>query len=311
MGTSALSIVIATSSRYLLVEKLLGSLEDQTFRDFEMILVCIKSDRRMREISSKFGATLLEDGGKGLEYARNLGIKEAEGRIVVFVDDDVVLERNWLELILKNFDTDPRVGGVGGIPIAARDGKVSSHPVFRDVILDLMTNKAQGLTGWQGKRESCKQRVDLLSGSNMAFRHNVLLQVGGFDENFYGCSAGEDVDMCLRISKEGYYLVLDPEAKAYHYSDDVERWSAHHKNDPAFFYALADNQTYWLAKHQIVKGLKWVPYLLFRFSNAFFWMIKTRNILVFFSYAKGLLRGRIRGSSWVYYSMRKDRFGGS
>lgn len=302
MGACVVSVVIATSSRYGPVEELLKSLENQTFRDFEIIMVCIQIDEKMREISSKYGARLLEDEGKGRCYARNLGVRKAGGRIVVFLDDDVVLEKSWLELIVKNFRSNSRIGGVGGIPITVKDGKVSSHLAFHDAVYDLMINKAEGLTGWHGKSESCRWKVDFLSGSNMAFRCDVLLQIGGFDENFYWSSIGEDVDLCLRVSREGCYVILDPRAKAYHHSDYVQRWSTFHKNDPAFFFALADNQTYLPVKHHIVRGLKWLPYLLFRFSNALYWMLQTRNTRIFFSYTRGIFRGRIRGRSWACWS---------
>lgn len=187
------------------------------------------------ELSLEYGAKLLKDEGKGRCYARNLGIKEAEGRIVVFLDDDVALEKDWLELIVRDFNSDPRIGGVGGIPITVKDGEVSSHLAIYVTIYDIMINKAKGLTGWQGKNGFCREKVDFLSGSNMAFRRDVLLQIGGFDENFYWSSVGEDVDICLRVVKAGYYLVLDPNAKAYHFSDWIKRWLTFHKNDPAFF----------------------------------------------------------------------------
>lgn len=309
MGDTSVSIVIATS-RSKVIERLLKSLRDQTFRDFEIILACIKIDRGMKELSSKYGARLLEDEGKGLEYARNLGIKEARGEIVVFLDDDVALEKDWLELIVKDFNINPRVGGVGGIPIPAKDDKILSHLFFYETITDLMINRAEGLTGWQGKSESFAEKVDFLSGSNMAFRRAILLQIGGFDENFYGSSVGEDVDVCLSVSKEGYHLILDPNAKAYHYSDCIQRWSTFHRNNPRFFFALADNQTYLPVKHQTVKGLKWLPYLLFRFSNAVVWMLKTRNMWVFFSYVRGIFKGRTRGNYSAHCSLQQNRFGG-
>lgn len=306
MATRTVTIVVATSSRHRLLEGLLKSLRDQTFRDFEIILVCIRIDKKMREISLEYGAKLLEDEGKGRCYARNLGMKKAQGGIVVFLDDDVVLEKNWLELIVKDFYSDSRIGGVGGIPITVKDRKISSHLAFYDAVYDLMINKAQGLTGWLGKDSVCRWKVDFLSGSNMAFRCDVLHQIGGFDENFYWSSIGEDVDLCLRVLKEGCCVILDPRAKAYHHSDYIQRWSKFHKNDPAFFFALADNQTYFPVKHHLVWGLKWLPYLLFRFSNAFYWMLRTRNMRIFFSYWRGIFRGRVRGKFWACCRSQQD-----
>jgi glycogen(starch) synthase len=253
----------------------------------------------------KYGASLLEDHGKGRCYARNLGINKARGSVVVFLDDDVILEKDWLELVAENFNLDCRIGGVGGIPITMKEGKESSHLVIYDFIYELMVNNAEGLTGyqgWQGKDRPYKTKINVLSGSNMAFRRDILLRIGGFDENFYGPSIGEDVDLCLRVSRKGYYLILDPNLNAYHYSDHIERWSAY-KNEPGFFFALADNQIYLPVKHQIIRRLNWFPYLLFRFSGAIYLMLKTRKVSILFYYLKGMLNGRMRGKSAAYYRL--------
>jgi GT2 family glycosyltransferase len=229
LDPTAATIVIATSSRYELLEQLLKSLADQTFKDFRTILVCIKIDGRIEGISSKYDAILLEDERKGRCYARNLGVKKAEGSIVVFLDDDVTLEKDWLELIMNDFRLNPRIGGVGGVPISVENGKASFLPTLYDFIYDLMINKAGGLVGWQGKIGDCPKQVDFLSGSNMAFRRDILLWLGGFDENFYWSSLGEDVDLCLRVTEQGYLVILDPRAKAHHFSDFIQRWSTSHR----------------------------------------------------------------------------------
>ena len=297
LNEPSVSIIVATSSRYKRLEKLLYCLHNQTFQNFEIILVCIKADEAMRKMSLKYNARLLEDEGKGLCHARNLGIKEAKGKIVFFLDDDVTLGKNWVEMVVKNFDLDCHIGGVGGTPISAKDNDTLSNVGIYDIISDTVINKSKRLVGWQSKNIVYKAKVDFLSGSNMAFRRDILLKIGGSDENFYGPSVGEDVDLCLRISNAGYHLILDPKASVYHHSDCIQRWSTYHKNNPSFFSSLADNQTYFCVKHQIAIGFKWFPYLLFRFLNALFWMIKTRNPKIFFSYIRGIFKGRARANA--------------
>lgn len=277
-----------TSSRYRPLEKLLKSLQEQTFSNFDITLVCIRTSEKLKEMALKFDTKLFEDGGKGRNYARNLGATKTTGKIIAFLDDDVVLQKDWLELIVKNFYKNS-IGGVGGIPISTKD-KGSSFPLNYATIYYKVINKARGLS----RGPIYGGRVDFLSGSNMAFRRNVFLQVGGFDENFYGPSASEDVDICLRIVERGYYLLVAPKAEVYHHSDFVKRVLTFHNKHPGFFLALADNQTYCIVKNQTIRNLKWFPYLLFRFLNAIYWMIRTQNIRVFFAYVKGILKGRIR-----------------
>jgi GT2 family glycosyltransferase len=301
------SIVIATSSRYESLDKLLNCLRNQTYQNFEIILVCIKADEVIRRLSLKYNAKFLEDQGKGLCYARNLGIREAKGKIVIFLDDDVILDRDWVEIVVKNFNLNCRIAGVGGIPIPVKDNRTPHRVGIYDIISDITVKRTKRFVGWQSKTISYKAKVDFLSGSNMAFRRDILLQIGGFDENFYGPSVGEDVDVCLRILRSGtYYLILDPNAKVYHHSDCIRRWSTFHKNHPSFFFSLGDNLTYFCVKHKIATDFNLFPYLLLRFVNALFWMVKTRNLRVFFSYINGVFNGRTRANSLIL----KKLFGG-
>jgi len=281
------SIVIATSSRYKLLEETLRSLQNQTFKSFEIILVCIKIDDRLRELALRYRTKLLDDGGKGLCFARNLGIQKAKGKIIVFLDDDVSLNKRYLEFIVKNFAVNPNFGGVGGITIP-----MSKNHQFTPLIL----NKMLELFNRQ-KKFNFKNEVNYLSGSNMAFRRDILMQVGGSDENFYGPSAGEDADLCLRVAKRGFVLILDPRAKAYHCSNYRKRILTYHKNDPNFFLALADNQTYWRVKNDVLRGLGWCTYMLYRFSISLYWMLTTQNMKVAIAYLKGIMKGRLRARS--------------
>lgn len=280
------SVVIATSSRYKLLEELLKSLQNQTFQNFEVILVCIKVDKQLRELALRYGTKLLEDRGRGLCFARNLGIREAKGEIVVFLDDDVFLDKEYLEFVVEDFASNPNFGGVGGVTISIQRNHQHTDRVLNKV-LKLFNRE---------KRFKFKNKVSYLSGSNMAFRRDILLRVGGSDEDFYGPSAGEDADLCLRVAKKGFLLQLDPKAKAYHRSNYEKRILTHHRKDPDFFLALADNQTYWRVKNSVLKGSGWCVYLLYHFLISLYWMLATRNIRVAIAYLKGILKGRLRGA---------------
>ncbi len=284
------SIIIATSNRYRLLENTLTSLEFQSFRDFEVVLICIKIDNQLREIASRFGANLYEDGGKGRCYARNLGIEKSKGEIIVILDDDVVLDKDWLKLIMKTFALNSNIGGVGGLPINIKNNIKSLRPFI---------NKMQGLSRWEDT--GFRYRVNYLSGCNMAFNREILLRVNGFDENFYGPSCGEDADICLRVIKEGFSLIFEPGAKVKHNSDYINR-TLKYKNNARYFYSIADNETYWRVKNGLLKGiLIWLLYLLHEFLKALFWTFNTFNVKIFFNYIKGILIGRSRALTTCEY----------
>jgi len=122
--TPPLVSVIATSysmERLGDLTALLDSLEKQTYHDCEIIVVLEKSqellDRITEYVRQKGYANvrlLFNSGLGGLSAARNLGIKNARGTILAFIDDDAVATPDWLENIVKTFQDNDNIVGVTG-----------------------------------------------------------------------------------------------------------------------------------------------------------------------------------------------------
>ncbi|MCJ7425174.1 glycosyltransferase [Candidatus Bathyarchaeota archaeon] len=291
MNKPYLSLIVATSFRPGHLENLLESLRRQSFTNFEVILICVKIDKCVKEIAEKHGALLLEDQGLGRCHARNLGKSEARGEIVAFLDDDVILGEDWLERVVKDFEN-PKIAGVGGLPVQVdRLGSPISQSKSRLCLLDLLS-KIEGKYSWTN-RLKYTAAVDKLSGSNMAFRSEMLSNIW-FDEDFYEPTIAEDYDFCLKIRSKGLILAFDPRARAYHYSNYFER--AFSKDD-GFFFSRADNETYYEVKNNIYN----IVFFSYQVFVAFFWSIMTNNPKVFFTYLKGVIRGAARGKSRKKY----------
>lgn len=285
------SVVIATSDRYELLEKTMQSLRNQSFHNFEVILVCKEMNELLIKLAQRHGAKLFEDSGKGRCYARNLGVHKSIGDVVVFLDDDVKLEPNWLELTIKNLQLN-QVGGAGGMPVGQIDlGDVFPYSVYLKLLIFLF--QLRQIDCWNFC--SYKARVDFLSGCNVAFHRDVILKVGGFDENFYEPVDSEDLDLCLRVRKLGFYLVIDPTAEANHDYDFAKRFFGH-KRKPKYFFAIADNATYCRTKNNVYKNyLDWGVFFSHQVLRALNFSIITKNKSVFFSYLRGVINGFIRG----------------
>jgi len=288
MSSTPFVSIIVVSSRPNMLRNLLKCLENQIFEDFEIIVVCIIINQQYKKITSRFGVRLFEDKGKGVCRARNIGLKNAEGKIVIFLDDDVTFGIDWIQLVLDIFNLYPYIGGLGGRPIPPRETFIPVS-LFR-----YLNNIIQGISNWDMPPNSQKE-VNTLSGSNMVFYRDVLMTVGGSDENFYGPCAGEDTDLCLRISSMGFELLLDSRLDVYHHSNFVKRTLTNHRKDPFYFFALSDNDTYWRVKNQILKGLpKWLLYVFTSIMYAMFWMLLTCNLKTFFYYMRGIVNGFLR-----------------
>jgi GT2 family glycosyltransferase len=132
----------------------------------------------------------LED--RGLPNARNVGLARARGRVVVYVDDDVIPHPGFLEGHLAPY-TDPKVGGVAGRVVE----EASRLYAFEG----WSTGRVRRIDGRITGRfdTDVAGPVDHARGCNMSFRRRALVEVGGFDVRYGGTAHLEDTDMCVRV----------------------------------------------------------------------------------------------------------------
>lgn len=159
---------------------------------------------------------------KGLPHARNYGLNKAIGEVVIFCDDDVIPADNFINNHIRNYK-DKEVGGVGGRII--QNGKLSyAFPSAKYAENEKISNhnKVVGkVRQWDAYLidnfdATIRLYIDHVQGCNMSFRKEALSKAGGFDERFGGSAHLEETDLCMRIIKEGYKIVFDPEAELIH-----------------------------------------------------------------------------------------------
>ncbi len=89
------SVVIPTYNRALLIPETIKSVLNQTFRDFEIIVVDDGSSDNTREVVSAFPVTYIKQENQGLPNARNTGIRASGGQYIAILDsDDCLLEQS-------------------------------------------------------------------------------------------------------------------------------------------------------------------------------------------------------------------------
>jgi glycosyltransferase involved in cell wall biosynthesis len=117
-----LSIIITsyTIERSRDIYELMNSIKAQTYPNIETIFVAESSAELFDKVkiyaaeNNNINITVVfNDGEPGLSAARNLGIKEAKGDIIAFVDDDTVLFNDWAEEMVKTYTDDSIIGVTG------------------------------------------------------------------------------------------------------------------------------------------------------------------------------------------------------
>ena len=111
------SFVVCTYSKELFQDTLvcIDSLVKQDYADKEILLVMDENIELYNMFASSlpYSVKIIQSPNPGLSAARNLGIINASGDIIVFIDDDAKADTNYIQALLKNYD-DRDVAGVTG-----------------------------------------------------------------------------------------------------------------------------------------------------------------------------------------------------
>ncbi|MCE9530023.1 MAG: glycosyltransferase [Planctomycetes bacterium] len=196
------SVVVCSYNGAHTLRECLQSLEKLNYPNYEVILVDDGSTDETQQIAAEFPRvhTTVQEN-RGLSVARNVGAMAATGDIVAYTDSDCVADPDWLGYLISAMRRQ-NVAAIGGpnIPppsdswtaqcVAASPGG-PSHVLFSD------------------------QRAEHVPGCNMAFRRDVLLNLGGFDPQFR--QAGDDVDICWRLLEAGFEIGFAAGAVVWHH----------------------------------------------------------------------------------------------
>jgi GT2 family glycosyltransferase len=177
------------------------------------------SDEKTRMVAESLPVRYVREPRPGLDFARNRAIEECRGEILAFIDDDAVADRWWLSGLQKASIENPDAGGFTG-PVVPYELATRAQILF----------ELRGGFGHEFKRrrfgpECCSIRNYpcnsgvIGTGCNMAFRRDVLVRLGGFDEALdtgAPLPGGGDLDIFYRTLRAGYPMVYEPQLVVFH-----------------------------------------------------------------------------------------------
>ena len=221
-GKPLVSVIIPNKDEKETLQTCLEMLEKNTgYQNFEIIIVENNSTtdeifRYYKELSGNRKIHLLR-WGKEFNYSaiNNFAVAHAKGEYLLFLNNDVKsINPDWLEEMLGVCQR-PEVGGVGAKLIYPDNtiqhagcvigmGGIAGH-MFVDMPADR--------TGYLHKA-SLLQDMSAVTAACLLMKKEVFEQAGGFTEEL--AVAFNDVDLCLKVRKNGYLIVYDPYVKLYH-----------------------------------------------------------------------------------------------
>ena len=198
------SVVICSKGRHSLLLQAVESVRKSSYPPEDYEIVVVEEDLEPQPIDGVVYVHLpLKNRGVG--YCHNRGVEHAHGEIVAFTDDDVLVDREWLQMLVSSFD-DPDVYGVAGLVRTLR-GKAAGE-----------TEELLGLPGG-GLRALARSggavvRTVTLSTCNLAYRRCVFDEFS-FLETSFGKFGGDDWYLGKQVS-EKYKTVFNPHALVHH-----------------------------------------------------------------------------------------------
>jgi len=202
--TPAYSVIVPAYQAADVVGGCVAALTRQTLarETYEILVVDDGSTDETAAAAERAGADrvvrLAQNGGPAA--ARNAGIAEARGEIVLFTDADCAPAPEWLALMAAPF-ADPQVMGVKG--------------VYRTEQRPLMARLVQLEFEIRYERMRALPSIDFIDTYAAAYRRALLVEYGSFDTAFPIPSA-EDVDLSFRLAKDGHRLGFAPDAWVAH-----------------------------------------------------------------------------------------------
>lgn len=196
-----ISLIVGTLNRKVELERFLESLEGQTYKDFEVIIVDQNKDGKLLDIIEKFRDSfpiIHCNSDRGFSKAKNVGVKYANGQIIAFPDDDCWYMSDTLSKVIQHFLDNPSCSGVCGKTVDHLG--ITSLNKFADTTMELNRENLWHLIGSQ--TVFLKSTLDMIIGE-----HDETLGVGA-DTIWQSC---EDIDYTLRGIESGAKIVYFPD----------------------------------------------------------------------------------------------------
>ena len=216
-----LSVILCTYNRERYLYNVLHSLAAGTCRDYEIVLVNNNSTdgteaecRRFQTDHPDVAFRYCIENQQGLSYARNRGIQESQGEVLVYVDDDALVNPEYLQTYADFFRQHPEAMAAGGPILPQYDGCEEPHWMSH-YTRQLVTGKLD-----LGSREREFPNGAFPGGGNAAYRKEVFDQVGLFNVELgrkgNSLIGAEEKDLFDKMTSRGIRFYYLPTAILYH-----------------------------------------------------------------------------------------------
>lgn len=192
------SAIITTKNRLNLLKRAVESVLEQTYQDFELIIVDDNSKDNTRDYCEELMTShkkikyicIPEIGSNGANHARNIGIKKASGQYIAFLDDDDEWYPEKLEKIMLKFSREPNLG-----MIFSATERITSYRNNKITVKRIEKPSKEHL---ENIKHTILTRNFIEGTSNPVIKKDVLIRVGYFDEKL---TDRQEYELWIRIAQ--------------------------------------------------------------------------------------------------------------
>ena len=277
------TVVIPNYNGKIFIRECLSSLLRQTEEEYEIIVVDNGStDESLVILKEEFPKikTILLNENTGFSHAVNVGIKEANSKYVLLLNNDTVVDKNFVKVLSDTIEKDQKI-----FSVSARMVDMKNQNVL-DGAGDLYCALGWAFARGKGKSTNAfenQARIFSACAGAAIYRKEILDKIGAFDEEHFAYL--EDLDLGYRAGIYGYKNMYQPNAIVFHAGSAVSG-SRHN----AFKVNLsARNNVYLLYKNMpLLQYLINLPFLLLGFLVKWMFFVSKK---LGWTYVRGTARG--------------------
>lgn len=257
-------IVNTTGKRLSTLRRLLRSLAEQSFHNFDVIVACETNRDSIYILCRKYGlkCKVIQTGFWNRCRTANVAIRAAKGRYIALLEDDLVLNRSWLENMIRALI---RLSESDVVCVYSNLVNIFGSESLAYKTHRRLFKKFIEYVNMLRIHNSIKRKRIIVFSLSFICRKDVLFRAGLFDPTPEEPIVGEDYDLAIRINKLGYRITTVKEAIAYHYSQHYNRRIDFiRKGKLPLWEKLTANEIYMFAKHIDIFGITILFHILFK-----------------------------------------------
>ena len=207
------SIIIVNWNAGKYLNDCLNSLLNQTYKNYEIILVDNASSDDSVDIVENFFPQvhiIRNSTNLGFAAANNIGIKNSTGELIALFNPDAVADKNWLSKLVSIIQDSSKIAGAAGkmFYLGEEYGKNAVFCTWPKI--DQYSAMAYNFHDHEPT-----SKVDYLTGGAMIVKKNVIDKIGLLDSDYF--MYFEETDWCARMIRAGYDLIYTPDAIVWHH----------------------------------------------------------------------------------------------